>query len=68
MRAPVAFNTASVTTPTGFVKLIRYAPGARCFTSRAYSTIGGIVAIAIAKPPAPTVSCATRPCSSAIRS
>ena len=47
---------ASVTMPTGFVKLTIHARGAAAAISRAYRTIGGIVRIAIAKPAGPTVS------------
>src|SRR2546426_859138 len=59
-------------TPTGFVKFTRNASGATSAINRAYSSMTGMVRMAIANPPGPVVSCPSTPylrgsCSSSAR-
>ena len=51
---------------TGLVKLIIHARGARRATRRPYSTIGGMVRTAIAKPAGPIVSWPMMSCAMAV--
>ena len=61
IRASLCWWTACETTLTGLLKSTSHASGASRAVSRPYSTIGGMVRTAIAKPAGPTVSWPTTP-------
>ncbi len=67
MQTPIYFsnsaylNTASLTTPTGLVKLINQALGHNSLISSIISNITGTVLNALNNPPAPFVSCPNIP-------